>query len=445
MGRRLSIRVAVFAAIISLPPGNDAIAAAASVGTGFAVTADGLLVTNDHVTVGCTEVVAAQGGSRYAGGVVARDEANDLALVQLRLPDRRTSSFATLRQSPALRAGEQAITYGFPLRGALSVEGNLTIGYVSALRGLRDNPHYIQMTTPVQPGNSGGALLDASGNVIGVVAAKLNAGRMLQTTGDVPQNVNFAVELETLKTFLLRRGVKIKDAGSSREISPADIGERARQFTYLVACLTPAARPARNVAIVNVPPAQGAGPIQMVPEARREPAATERAFLQEVDAAGPHGSRHDGRSVWRAQLRASEAAAEADIEFPEQSLAMRWSLRRNSNPALEVSHTIELSFRVAPGFAHEGIASVTGISTRRDEQGEGTALAGAAVELSNGLFVFGLSAAEGDRRRNFQLLGDNAWIEIAIDYKDGRHAVLAIRKGDPGTRAVQAALAPSER
>jgi tetratricopeptide (TPR) repeat protein len=122
----------------------------------------------------------------------------------------------------------------------LTIEGNLTIGNVSALRGLRDDPKYIRITTPVQPGNSGGPLLDSSGNVIGVVAAKLDAIRVMRAIGDVPQNVNFAVELATLRRFLSTHGVRATLAPSTDDLRPADIGERAKRFTYLIECVTAA-------------------------------------------------------------------------------------------------------------------------------------------------------------------------------------------------------------
>src|SRR5262249_34426931 len=122
--------------------------------------------------------------------------------------------------------------------GALPTEGNLTVGNVSALHSLEDDPHYIQITTPVQPGNSGGPLLDSSGNIIGVVAAKLNALRVTRATGDIPQNVNFAVELGTLKRFLAANSVRATTAPSDRNLHPADIGEQAKVFTYLIECET---------------------------------------------------------------------------------------------------------------------------------------------------------------------------------------------------------------
>ena len=233
-------------------------------GSGFVVSPDGDLVTNAHVVSSCRTVAVKQGDRSYIATVLASDRNVDLALVRT-APQAKPTEIAVLRQSPPLRAGEQAISYGFPLTGALATEGNLTVGYVSALRGLGDDPHSIQITTPIQPGNSGGPLLDSSGNVIGVVAAKLDALRVMRATGDVPQNINFAIDLATLKRFLAAHSVRVTPAPSTGDLRPADIGERAKLFTYLIKCetetesiadlTTPPPLPAPNSADAPVPSA----------------------------------------------------------------------------------------------------------------------------------------------------------------------------------------------
>jgi serine protease Do len=201
---RRALLVAAGLAFTSIP-----LQAETFTGTAFAVSEEGDLVTNEHVISGCSghqygnSLTVRQGKVRTGGAVRVSDKSLDLAVVRFSPTSFGTASklraIAALRDSPPLRVGEQAISYGFPLIGALATEGNLTVGNVSALHGLGDDPHYIQITTPVQPGNSGGPLLDSGGNIIGVVAAKLNALGFMRATGDIPQNVNFAVELGTLK------------------------------------------------------------------------------------------------------------------------------------------------------------------------------------------------------------------------------------------------------
>ena len=92
------------------------------------------------------------------------------------------------------------------------------------------------MTAPVQPSNSGGPVLDLSGNVVGVVVAKLNAIRIARATGDIPQNVNFAISAGTTKAFLDAQVVPYDTAPSTATLSPADVAAKARKFTVLLEC-----------------------------------------------------------------------------------------------------------------------------------------------------------------------------------------------------------------
>jgi len=94
----------------------------------------------------------------------------------------------------------------------------------------------MQISAPVQPGNSGGPLLDMSGNVVGVVTAKINAIRVAEVTGDIPQNVNFAIKASVVRTFLDSRGVRYQTQTSDRILTAADVADRAKKFTVLVEC-----------------------------------------------------------------------------------------------------------------------------------------------------------------------------------------------------------------
>lgn len=133
--------------------------------------------------------------------------------------------------------GDQVVTFGFPLFGALSSRGNLTEGIVTALAGLADDTRMLQISIPVQPGNSGGPLIDNNGNVVGVVVAKINAMRVAEITGDIPQNVNFAIKSSVARSFLTANGLAVGIGRTDEELSMADIGERVTKFTVLVQCL----------------------------------------------------------------------------------------------------------------------------------------------------------------------------------------------------------------
>jgi S1-C subfamily serine protease len=201
-----------------------------SAGTGFYVSRDGHLVTNEHVVRACRSVRLPDGQTVE---VVGRDRRADLALLRAR----PVQAVASLRFNNQVRQGEDVLTYGFPLHGVLPSSGQLGAGMVTAVRGLRDNPLQLQIDVPVQSGNSGGPLIDQRGEVVGVVVSKLNALRVAQMTGDIPQNVNFAVRLEPLKALLEK--YQVRSAGSPAQSPNKDrqtIAEEARRYTTVVLC-----------------------------------------------------------------------------------------------------------------------------------------------------------------------------------------------------------------
>ena len=208
------------------------VAAQVSSGTAFAV-APGLLATNQHVVAGCSSVDVLAADGRRAGAVVDADALIDLALIRV---TGLKGATARLRSPRNVRLGEAVMVFGFPLSGSLSSGGNFTSGHVSALRGLRDAAGERQITAPVQPGNSGGPVMDASGLVVGVVQAKLDALRTAIKTGDIPQNVNFAVSLDVLAEFLSKNKVNVRDASPAKPLDTASVAELAQSFTYRVEC-----------------------------------------------------------------------------------------------------------------------------------------------------------------------------------------------------------------
>ena len=94
----------------------------------------------------------------------------------------------------------------------------------------------LQISAPVQPGNSGGPLIDTSGNIVGVVSEKLNALRFAKLTGDIPQNINFAIKTGALRDFLDNSVVPYRTAEAGAEQKTTDIAENARAFTMLISC-----------------------------------------------------------------------------------------------------------------------------------------------------------------------------------------------------------------
>ena len=202
-----------------------------STGSGFRVSGQGHVLTNAHVVRGCTEVRIPPSGTVE---VLAREGSSDLAL--LRALAETTPAVSKFRQGRGIRPGASVVVVGYPLRGLLASEANVSTGAVSALAGPGDDRRLIQITAPLQPGNSGGPVLDAAGNVVGVVVAKLDAIRIARSTGDIPQNVNFAISAGATRAFLDAEGVPYETAPSDDAMEPVEVAAAARKFTVLVEC-----------------------------------------------------------------------------------------------------------------------------------------------------------------------------------------------------------------
>ena len=201
-------------------------------GSGFFVDARGHVLTNRHVVDGCARLTVALGSEERDASLRAVSEADDLALLST---GRRGTVGARFRSTRA-RHGETVAVAGFPLGGLLASDLHVTGGGVSALAGAGDDPRLVQITAPVQPGNSGGPLLDAGGRAIGVVVSRLDALKTAMLSGAMPQNVNFAIKGAVARSFLDIHGIDYAAAGPGKAIGGEAVARRARRFTVSVAC-----------------------------------------------------------------------------------------------------------------------------------------------------------------------------------------------------------------
>ena len=171
------------------------------------------------------------------------------------------------------------------------------------------------------------------------------------------------------------------------------------------------------------------------------PAVAQRVVLYEEDPDDPQGKRLLGTAVWRTEMmapapgRPAELAVRADIEIPERKMTMTFTLRRNADPSLPASHTIEIMFNLPQDAPSGGVQNVPGVLMKQAEQTRGVPLAGLAVKVTPGFFLIGLSALEADMQRNIQLLKERGWFDIPMVYANNRRAILAMEKGTPGERA----------
>lgn len=179
-----------------------------STGSGFVLTETGLIVTNWHVVDNnnSIEVYFPQKEKTFKAEIVLKDVSNDVAI--LRLKDFEYSKIFndsipfTIIKSNKSKLGQDVFTLGFPLGDILGKSVKLSTGTLNSLNGLKDDPRLFQISTPVQPGNSGGALFNNNGEIVGIVVASLNAKYFYENEDIIPQNVNFAVKSDYLLNLI---------------------------------------------------------------------------------------------------------------------------------------------------------------------------------------------------------------------------------------------------
>ncbi len=175
-------------------PGTESLPAKSSAvkdtGTGFIITRDGYIMTCQHVIEGSGNIKVAVGDTLYQARVIRKDKNNDLALLKI------SGRFSPLSFAPEriAKLGQETFTIGFPNPELQGLSPKLTKGEISSLTGALDDARLYQISIPVQPGNSGGPLLDNNGNITGIIVAMLDAATAFKFSGSLPQNVNYALK-----------------------------------------------------------------------------------------------------------------------------------------------------------------------------------------------------------------------------------------------------------
>jgi S1-C subfamily serine protease len=197
-----------------------------SSGTAFFVSDRGHLLTNAHVVRACKRIqILHQAGSEDVS-VIAADPTSDLALLGFAS---RPPAVPAFRGN--VRLGEDIAVFGFPLFPVLSSGGTFTQGSISALTGMRDDSGIFQISAQIQPGNSGGPVLDEYGNIVGVVVSKLDAMSWI-TNGILPEGVNFAIKSRSAMSFLEAQHITIKQTDQIAESRLAQARKRFPDFAH---------------------------------------------------------------------------------------------------------------------------------------------------------------------------------------------------------------------
>jgi uncharacterized protein len=213
--------------VITAKPGASGAPRAGVFGSGVVVSDAGDIVTNEHVINNCARIRIQPLGVPVK--LVAKDARNDLALLRAESAELPP---AKLRSGRNVRLGDDVVAIGYPLKGVLSSGAVVTTGIVNAMTGVNDDTSAFQISATVQPGSSGGPIFDRSGNLVGIVRA-----RLLSTTQVNAQNVNFGINLATVSNFLDTHAVNYSSAqANARPVDTADLVERARKSTVQVEC-----------------------------------------------------------------------------------------------------------------------------------------------------------------------------------------------------------------
>jgi len=202
-------------------------------GSGFFINNQGYALTNNHVVEICEQMVATLDGRQIVFRIIATDKVNDIAIIAT---DKTTRNFLKINEEGA-KLGENITAVGYPLSGTLSDSVKITRGVVSSLSGIDNNTGQIQIDAALQPGNSGGPIINEQGELVGIASAGLNKLLMAKKEKYIPENVNFAVATPIIINLLKNKKIKYT-MGSyfSSDYSGTELAELGNNSTLQLLC-----------------------------------------------------------------------------------------------------------------------------------------------------------------------------------------------------------------
>ena len=224
-----------------------------SSGSGFLISQLGHVVTNEHVVRNCKSLTVGNNAKTHIRvDVVETDKKNDLALLKIPSGEMASDSAKSLIsklglevvplsssglfRSEDVELGERVMVAGYPYGEIFSNTVKVTGGMVSAIRGVGNDFGQFQIDAAVQPGNSGGPIYDAYGNIVGIVVAQLNKLKVAKVLGSLPENVNFGIKASTVRQFLTASGLPTKWSSRTKSMPTKELAEIARKQTLMVVC-----------------------------------------------------------------------------------------------------------------------------------------------------------------------------------------------------------------
>ena len=185
-----------------------------STGTGFAVSASGTIVTAFHIVDKATKIEVKFSKSIWLPArLIRQSRSSDIAILKV---DTTLSAFLHLLSAKNLKPGDPVFTMGYPVVELLGTEAKYTDGKISSLTGIKGEDSLMQITVPVQPGNSGGPLVTSDGYVVGLISSTAAVKYFLAITETLPQNINWAVKADYIIAMMDEEvfnhaGIKVED------------------------------------------------------------------------------------------------------------------------------------------------------------------------------------------------------------------------------------------
>ena len=202
-------------------------------GTAFFISDEGHMITNHHVVNYCNITKVKYFGKTVTAKILAYDRVNDLALLETDIIPK--DKFDISNRDPKLL--DDIYVAGYPFGKAVSSSVKVTKGVVSALAGSQDNYALVQIDAAIQPGNSGGPIVNTSGDVVGVAVAKLDFKDAMESYGVIPENTNFGIKSSILKNFTSANSIKNSEE-EPKKVSTEVLGEKIQNATAYVGCWT---------------------------------------------------------------------------------------------------------------------------------------------------------------------------------------------------------------
>jgi S1-C subfamily serine protease len=216
---------------VKKPPAENPEVYNVASGSGFYVSDEGHIITNHHVIDGCKVIRAHIKGEELGAVKIAEDQVNDLAL--LKISETPAHIFPLSNSSPFPL--QDIIVAGYPFGEDISNTIKFTKGIVSSLAGIGNNFSEMQIDAALQPGNSGGPIIDEKGNIIGVAVAKLDLAAVLEDYGVVPENTNFGVKVSAVKNLLEGNGVSFLPPNEG-SVSKSELSKNVTSGTLYLSC-----------------------------------------------------------------------------------------------------------------------------------------------------------------------------------------------------------------